>query len=86
MDLVEFRDYVQCKAFDVISGDGSYRRYLYQCVEKQDEWALRVHANVTKIAAHVREVQALVDRVRQLKTPLAIACTEVVTEIGRAHV
>lgn len=79
MDFQEFRDYVHCKAFDVISGDGSYRRYLYQCVEKQDEWALRMHGNVAKVTAQVRELQALVDRVRQLSVPLARVCTEVVT-------
>lgn len=79
MQFPEFQDYVHCKAFDVISGDGSYRRYLYQCVEKQDEWAIRMHANVAKVTAHVREVQALVDRVRQLQTPLSRVCTEVVT-------
>lgn len=79
MQFLEFQDYVQCKAFDVISGDGSYRRYLYQCVEKQDEWALRMHANVAKVTGYVREVQQLVDRVRQLQTPLARVCTEVVT-------
>ena len=79
MQFAEFQDYVHCKAFDVISGDGSYRRYLYQCVEKQDDWALRMHANVAKVTAHVREVQALVDRVRQLQSPLSRVCTEVVT-------
>lgn len=79
MQFIEFQDYVHCKAFDVISGDGSYRRYLYQCVEKQDEWALRMHANVAKVTAHVRDVQSLVERVRQLQTPIARVCTEVVT-------
>ena len=79
MELHEFQDYVQCKAFDVISGDGSYRRYLYQCVDKQDEWAIRMHSNVAKVSNHVREIQALVDRVRGLNTPISRVCTEVVT-------
>ena len=79
MDFSEFQDYVHCKAFDVISGDGSYKRYLYQCVENQDAWALRMHASVAKVTAQVREIQALVERVRQLNTPLARVCTEVVT-------
>ena len=74
-----FRDYVRCKAFDVISGDGSYKRYLYQCVENQDGWAVRMHGSVGRVTGVVREVQALVDRVRALPTPLARVCTEVVT-------
>jgi hypothetical protein len=79
MEFENFRDYIHCKAFDVISGDGSYRRYLYQCVENQDAWALRMHESVTLVSAHVREFQLLVDRVRQLQTPVARVCTEVVT-------
>lgn len=79
MEFHEFQDYIQCKAFDVISGDGSYRRYLYQCVDKQDEWAIRMHANVAKVSNHVKEVHALVDRIRGLNTPLSRVCTEVVT-------
>ncbi len=79
MDFTEFQDYVHCKAFDVISGDGSYKRYLYQCVENQDAWAMRMHSSVAKVTAQVREIQALVERVRQLNTPLARVCTEVVT-------
>jgi len=79
MQYSEFLDYIQCKAFDVISGDGSYRRYLYQCVDKQDEWAVRMHANVAKVGNHIREVQVLVERVRSMNTPLSKVCTEVVT-------
>jgi hypothetical protein len=79
MQFENFRDYIHCKAFDVISGDGSYRRYLYQCVENQDAWAIRVHESVTLVTANVREFQLLVDRVRQLQTPVARVCTEVVT-------
>lgn len=79
MQYSEFLDYVQCKAFDVISGDGSYRRYLYQCVDKHDDWAVRMHANVAKVSNHIREIQTLVERVRNMNTPLSKVCTEVVT-------
>jgi hypothetical protein len=75
----EFKDYVHCKAFDVISGDGSYRRYLYQCVENHDDWAIRMHESVARVTSFVREFQSLIERVRQLRTPLAKVCTEVVT-------
>lgn len=79
MEFHEFQDYLQCKAFDVISGDGSYRRYLYQCVDKQDEWAIRMHGNVAKVSNYVKEVHALVDRIRGLNSPMSRVCTEVVT-------
>jgi len=79
MDWTEFSDYVRCKAFDVISGDGSYKRFLYQGVENQDAWAVRMHASVAKVTGQVREVQALVERVRGMQTPLGRVCTEVVT-------
>ncbi len=79
MEFCEFKDYVHCKALDVISGDGSYRRYLYQCVEKQDEWAVRMHCNVAKVTAYVRDIHGLVDRVCSLQCPVARVCTEVGT-------
>ena len=79
MDSTEFGDYVRCKAFDVISGDGSYKRFLYQGVENQDVWAVLMHASVAKVTGQVWEVQALVDRVRGMQTPLGRVCTEVVT-------
>jgi len=81
MQYQDFKDYVHCKAFDVISGDGSYRRFLYQCVEKHDPWAVRMHESVARVTACVREVQNLVERVRQLQTPFARVCTEVVTSM-----
>jgi len=79
MEFSVFKDYVICKAFDVISGDGSYRRYLYQCVDAQDEWAVRMHANVAKVTQQVRETQALCERVKALETPVSRVCAEVVT-------
>jgi hypothetical protein len=45
----EFEDYVLCKAYDVISGDGSYKRYVYQCAENEEEWATRLHASVSRV-------------------------------------
>ena len=85
MEFENFRDYIHCKAFDVISGDGSYRRYLYQCVENQDAWALRMHESVTLVSAHVREFQLLVDRVRQLQTPVARVETDLFQQMFRVY-
>ena len=46
----EFEDYVLCKALDVISGDGSYKRFVYQCAENEEGWAVRLHASVSKVS------------------------------------
>ena len=77
----EFEDYVLCKACDVISGDGSYKRYVFQCAENEEPWALKIHASVSKVTAQVREVHAIVERVRALGAPLSRVCTEVVTSM-----
>ena len=79
--LREFTEYVQCKAFDVISGDGSYKRHVYQCVENEEPWALSMHASVSKVTHVVRELQATVERVRALNNKLSRVLTEVVTSM-----
>lgn len=73
----EFRDYVVSKGLDVIGGD--YKRYLYRCVEHQDEWALKIHASITKVNALIKEIHFLVERVRAMNTPLSRVCKEIVT-------
>lgn len=73
-----FADYMGCKGLDVLGG-GEYKRFLYQCVERQDAWAVRVHGAVGQVSGAVREIQGLVERVRQTQTPLARVCKEVVT-------
>lgn len=75
----EFEDYLLCKAYDVISGDGSYKRYVFHCAENEEPWALRLHASVSRVTGVIRELHALVERVRTLACPLARVCTEVVT-------
>ena len=79
--LQEFEDYVLCKAFDVISGDGSYKRYVFQCAENEEPWAVRIHASVARVTARVKDVHSLVERVRGLSTPLSRVCTEIVTSM-----
>ena len=81
MTPLEFEDYVLCKALDVISGEGVYKRFVYQCAENQEEWALRVQASVGTVGAAVREIQSLVERVRQSDTKLARVCREVPTSM-----
>ena len=75
----EFEDYLLCKAYDVISGDGSYKRYVFHCAENEEPWALRLHASVSRVTGVIRDLHALVERVRSLSCPLARVCTEVVT-------
>jgi hypothetical protein len=77
----EFEDYLLCKSFDVISGDGSYKRYVFQCAENEEPWALRIHASVSRVTQSIRDLHTLVERVRGTASPLARVCTEVVTSM-----
>ena len=51
MDCAAFKDFVLCKALDVVSGNCAYRTYLHQCCENGEEWALRVSTNVASVSA-----------------------------------
>ena len=42
MDRAAFKDFIICKALDVISGNCAYRKYLHQCCENGEDWALKV--------------------------------------------
>lgn len=79
LSAAEFESYVVCKGLDVIGGD--FKRYLYQCVENNDEWALAMHASVSKMNGELRELQMLVERVRQSESALGRVCKEVVTSM-----
>lgn len=81
LTATEFEDYVLCKALDVLSGDGSYKRFVYQCAENEEQWATRLHQSVAKVSAIVRTLQATVERVRGLGNRLSRVCTEVVTSM-----
>jgi hypothetical protein len=81
VSLPEFEDYLLCKAFDVISGDGSYKRYVFQCAENEEAWAVRTHASVSRMTQLIRELHAIVERIRGIASPLARVCTEVVTSM-----
>ncbi len=60
------KDFIVCKALDVISGNGAYRKYLHQCCENGEEWELKVAANIGAVGAVIKDLHALVDRVRRL--------------------
>ena len=82
MNPTAFRDFVLCKALDVISGNGTYRKYLHQCCENGDEWALRVASNVASVTSLIKDLHALVDRVRKLpNSKLGKVCGEIVTSM-----
>ena len=82
MNHTAFRDFVLCKALDVISGNGTYRKYLHQCCENGDEWALRVASNVASVTSLIKDLHALVDRVRKLpNSKLGKVCGEIVTSM-----
>ena len=82
MDRSAFKDFVLCKALDVISGNCAYRRYLHQCCENGEDWALKVSANVAAFAGVIKELHALVDRVRRLpNSKLGKVCGEIVSSM-----
>jgi len=82
MDLPAFKDFIVCKALDVISGNCAYRKYLHQCHENGEEWAQQVSANVASVSAVIKELHALVDRVRRLpNSKLGKVCGEIVSSM-----
>jgi len=82
MDRSVFKDFLVCKALDVISGNCAYRKYLHQCCENGEEWALKVSDNVATVASVVKELHALVDRVRRLpNSRLGKVCGEIVSSM-----
>ena len=81
-DHAAFKDFVLCKALDVISGNCGYRKYLHQCSENGEEWALTTSANVSLVSGMIKELLALVDRVRRLpNSKLGKVCSELVSSI-----
>ena len=79
MDSTAFKDFVVCKALDVISGNGAYRKYLHQCSENGEAWAQRVSASVATINTIIKELHATIDRVRRLpNSKVGKACSEIV--------
>ena len=75
----EFESYVICKGLDVLSSD--YKRFLYQCVENQDEWAVSMHGAVGRVNTVLKELHGIVERVRQSESALGRVCKEVVTSM-----
>jgi hypothetical protein len=66
----------------VISGNCAYRKYLHQCHENGEEWAQQVSANVASVSAVIKELHALVDRVRRLpNSKLGKVCGEIVSSM-----
>ena len=82
MNAPAFKDFIVCKALDVISGNGAYRKYLHQCCENGDDWALKVAANIAAVGAVIKDLHALVDRVRRLpNSKLGKVCGEIVSSM-----
>jgi hypothetical protein len=82
MNPSAFKDFIVCKALDVISGNGAYRKYLHQCCENGEDWALKVAANVAAVGTVIKDLHALVDRVRRLpNSKLGKVCGEIVSSM-----
>lgn len=82
MNPPAFKDFIVCKALDVISGNGAYRKYLHQCCENGEDWALKVAANIAAVGGVIKDLHALVDRVRRLpNSKLGKVCGEIVSSM-----
>ena len=82
VDRTAFKDFVICKALDVISGNGTYRKYLHQCCENGEAWAQRVSGSVAAMNTAIKELHATVDRVRRLSnSKVGKACSEIIFSI-----
>ena len=82
MNPPAFKDFIVCKALDVISGNGAYRKYLHQCCENGEDWALKVAANMAAVGVVIKDLHALVDRVRRLpNSKLGKVCGEIVSSM-----
>ncbi len=82
MNRAAFKDFLICKALDVISGNCAYRKYLHHCCENGEEWALAVSANVATVSSAIKELHTLVERVRRLpNSRLGRVCGEIVSSM-----
>lgn len=52
----EFIGFMLSKAYDVLS-EGHFKKHLIQCRDRGDAWAVRMHAQQTRIAQRCRKVQ-----------------------------
>lgn len=74
-----FIDFLLFKAFDVISGSGSYRKFVHQCSDNGEDWALRMTRSVSDMNTLLRDLHSTVDRVRRLpNSKVGTVCNEVV--------
>ena len=60
LSLQTVEQYVKYKAFDVI-GNGNYRRYVNNCKEKNEPWALEITNAVAQMSALTKSIQSLVN-------------------------
>lgn len=55
-DPEEFVGFMLSKAYDVLS-EGHFKKHLIQCRDRGDAWAVRMHAQQTRIAQRCRKIQ-----------------------------
>lgn len=55
-DADEFMGFMLSKAYDVLS-EGHFKKHLIQCRDRGDAWAVRMHAQQTRVAQRCRKIQ-----------------------------
>ena len=74
MTYEDFLAYFQYKAFDVLSS-GNYKRYITQCKENSDSWAIEMYVRQNKIQQNIKFLHVKLNSISQNK--LGIACKSV---------
>lgn len=77
VSVEDFRNFVCVRAFDIIS-EGRYKKYLGQCKEAGDLWAIKVSDSVNQVFLSIKHVNAAIEGLQFVQcSMLASVCREV---------
>jgi hypothetical protein len=78
IDENQFKLFFFCKVFDCI-GKNTYKQYVMQCKENNDEWAINVHSALSVVNENIKEVSVLFQIMQTLpNTSLSLISKDVV--------
>jgi hypothetical protein len=74
----DFVGFMLSKAYDVLS-EGHFKKHLIQCRDRGDAWAVRMHAQQTRIAQRCRKIQTRIGGMHETpqQTEWAAICRDV---------
>jgi hypothetical protein len=75
----QFVDFLLVKAYDILS-DNQYRKFLVNCKENGDAWAINLQSSISAVVASVKYVNSKVDSISSQCDPkLKRVCEEVMS-------